>query len=153
MSGSPTTAGTFSFRADYLGDSTYNAANSPCLPVTVEKYTPTLLADFEDGVDPRGWLTSGQGMPVSGPGYVWENPPSPAGDDVNYWDVTSDGDAQDAEDVLQETFIKAYRHLGSFEGRSNLTTWLYRIASNEAFMLLRRRKPDATAREREPPQT
>jgi RNA polymerase sigma-70 factor, ECF subfamily len=53
------------------------------------------------------------------------------------------GDTQDAEDVLQETFIKAYRHLGSFEGRSNLTTWLYRIASNEAFMLLRRRKPDA----------
>lgn len=53
------------------------------------------------------------------------------------------GDTQDAEDVLQETFIKAYRHLGSFEGRSHLTTWLYRIASNEAFMLLRRRKPDA----------
>ena len=53
------------------------------------------------------------------------------------------GDPQDAEDVLQETFIKAYRHLGSFEGRSSLTTWLYRIASNEAFMLLRRRKPDA----------
>lgn len=53
------------------------------------------------------------------------------------------GDPQDAEDVLQETFIKAYRHLSSFEGRSSLITWLYRIASNEAFMLLRRRKPDA----------
>ena len=52
------------------------------------------------------------------------------------------GDAQDAEDVLQETFIKAYRHLGDFEGRSSFSTWLYRIASNEAFMLLRRRHPE-----------
>ncbi|MCL5996632.1 MAG: sigma-70 family RNA polymerase sigma factor [Chloroflexi bacterium] len=52
------------------------------------------------------------------------------------------GDAQDAEDVLQETFIKAYRHLGEFEGRSSFSTWLYRIASNEAFMLLRRRHPE-----------
>lgn len=47
---------------------------------------------------------------------------------------------QDAEDVLQETFIKAYNHLGNFNGRSKLSTWLYRIASNEALMLLRKRK-------------
>lgn len=47
---------------------------------------------------------------------------------------------QDAEDVLQETFIKAYRHLPDFDGRSRLSTWLYRIATNEALMLLRRRK-------------
>jgi RNA polymerase sigma-70 factor (ECF subfamily) len=47
---------------------------------------------------------------------------------------------QDAEDVLQETFIKAYKHLGNFNGRSKLSTWLYRIASNEALMLLRKRK-------------
>ena len=53
------------------------------------------------------------------------------------------GDPQDAEDVLQETFIKAYRHVRQFEGRSSFSTWLYRIASNEAFMLLRRRQPDA----------
>src|SRR5438552_6413578 len=53
------------------------------------------------------------------------------------------GDPQDAEDVLQETFIKAYRHLRQFEGCSSFSTWLYRIASNEAFMLLRRRQPDA----------
>ncbi len=52
------------------------------------------------------------------------------------------GDAQDAEDVLQETFLKAYRHLGSFDGRSSLSTWLYRIATNEALMFLRRKKPD-----------
>lgn len=48
--------------------------------------------------------------------------------------------AQDAEDVLQETFIKAYRHLSNFDGRSSLSTWLYRIATNEALMLIRRRK-------------
>jgi len=49
-------------------------------------------------------------------------------------------DPQDAEDVLQETFIKAYRYLSSFDGRSSLATWLYRIGTNEALMLLRRRK-------------
>jgi RNA polymerase sigma-70 factor (ECF subfamily) len=47
---------------------------------------------------------------------------------------------QDAEDVLQETFIKAYRNLSRFDGRSTLSTWLYRIATNEALMLIRRRK-------------
>src|SRR5512138_2041483 len=51
-------------------------------------------------------------------------------------------DQQDAEDVLQETFIKALRSLPSFEGRSSLSTWLYRIAVNEALMSIRRRKPD-----------
>lgn len=48
--------------------------------------------------------------------------------------------SQDAEDVLQETFIKAYRHLRGFDGRSSVSTWLYRIATNEALMLLRRQK-------------
>jgi len=51
-------------------------------------------------------------------------------------------DPQDAEDVLQETFIKAYRALPSFEGRSKLSTWLFRIASNEALMLIRKRRPE-----------
>ena len=51
-------------------------------------------------------------------------------------------DPQDAEDVLQETFIKALRHLPEFEGRSSLSTWLYRIAVNEALMLVRKHKPD-----------
>lgn len=52
------------------------------------------------------------------------------------------GDPQDAEDVLQETFLKALRGIGNFDGRSSLSTWLYRIATNEALMLLRRQKPD-----------
>jgi len=47
---------------------------------------------------------------------------------------------QDAEDALQETFIKAYRALPGFDGRSSLSTWLYRIAANEALMILRKRK-------------
>ena len=49
---------------------------------------------------------------------------------------------QDVEDMLQETFIKTYRHLKDFDGRSNLSTWLYRIATNEALMALRRKRPD-----------
>lgn len=49
---------------------------------------------------------------------------------------------QDAEDVLQETFFKAYRGLKSFDGRSKLSTWLFRIATNEALMILRRKHPD-----------
>jgi len=50
-------------------------------------------------------------------------------------------DAQDAEDILQETFTKAYRHIHNFDGRSELSTWLYRIATNEALMHLRRKRP------------
>jgi len=51
------------------------------------------------------------------------------------------GNPQDAEDVLQETYIKALRSLPEFQGRSSLATWLYRIAVNEALMLVRKRKP------------
>lgn len=50
---------------------------------------------------------------------------------------------QDAEDMLQETFIKAYRHVGDFDGRSSLSTWIYRIATNEALMALRRKRVDS----------
>jgi len=50
------------------------------------------------------------------------------------------GNPQDAEDVLQETFIKALKHLSEFDGRSSLSTWLYRIATNEALMVLRKDK-------------
>jgi len=50
-------------------------------------------------------------------------------------------DSQDAEDILQETFTKAYQHIHNFDGRSELSTWLYRIATNEALMHLRRKRP------------
>src|SRR4030066_281548 len=52
---------------------------------------------------------------------------------------------QDAEDVLQETFLKAYRGLKSFDGRSKISTWLFRIATNEALMVLRRKHPDTVS--------
>jgi RNA polymerase sigma-70 factor (ECF subfamily) len=47
---------------------------------------------------------------------------------------------EDAEDVAQESFHKAFRHLDSFQERSRFSTWLTRIAMNEAFMFLRRRR-------------
>jgi RNA polymerase sigma-70 factor (ECF subfamily) len=48
----------------------------------------------------------------------------------------------DAEDVLQETFMKAYEHLDQFQGNSKFYTWIVRIAVNESLMKLRRRKTD-----------
>ncbi len=51
---------------------------------------------------------------------------------------------EDAEDVLQETFLKAYSHIGGFQGQSKFYTWLVRIAVNEALMKLRKRKSDKT---------
>jgi RNA polymerase sigma-70 factor (ECF subfamily) len=50
----------------------------------------------------------------------------------------------DAEDVLQETFLKAYTHLDAFQGNSKFYTWLVRIAVNEALMKLRKRRSDRT---------
>ncbi|MGH9161943.1 MAG: RNA polymerase sigma factor [Vicinamibacteraceae bacterium] len=49
------------------------------------------------------------------------------------------GNEQDAEDVVQETFIKAYRQLGRFEERARFSTWLTRIAANCAVDFLRSR--------------
>lgn len=54
------------------------------------------------------------------------------------------GNPRDAEDVLQNTFMNALIHLSSFEGRSSVATWLYRIATNEALMLIRKRKPEVS---------
>ena len=47
------------------------------------------------------------------------------------------GNEQDAEDVVQESFLRAYRQLGRFESRANFGTWLYRIVSNCAVDLMR----------------
>jgi RNA polymerase sigma-70 factor, ECF subfamily len=47
---------------------------------------------------------------------------------------------EDAEDILQETFINVFRYAGSFNGDSKIYTWLYRIATNESLRLIRRRK-------------
>jgi len=49
---------------------------------------------------------------------------------------------EDAEDVLQEAFFKAYEHLDQFQGNSKFYTWIVRIAVNQALMKLRKRKSD-----------
>src|SRR5688572_15310961 len=57
------------------------------------------------------------------------------------------GSVQDAEDMVQETFLAAWRGLERFEGRSSVRTWLYRIATNRCLNALRdasRRPADAT---------
>lgn len=47
---------------------------------------------------------------------------------------------EDANDVLQNTFIKAWKNLESFQGKSSISTWLYRIAVNESLDFLRKQK-------------
>jgi RNA polymerase sigma-70 factor (ECF subfamily) len=49
---------------------------------------------------------------------------------------------EDAEDAMQEAFLKAYEHLDNFEGNSRFYTWLVRIAVNQALMKLRKRRPN-----------
>lgn len=52
---------------------------------------------------------------------------------------------EDAEDVLQETFLRAYRHLDSFKGDSKLSTWLYKIATNEVLRFIEKQKQTMVA--------
>jgi len=49
---------------------------------------------------------------------------------------------EDAEDVVQDAFLKAFQNLVQFQGQSKFYTWLVRIAVNEALMRLRRRRPE-----------
>jgi RNA polymerase sigma-70 factor, ECF subfamily len=51
------------------------------------------------------------------------------------------GNREDAEDAMQDAFLKAYAHLDGFQGDSRFYTWLVRIAANEALMRLRKRRP------------
>src|SRR5262249_12447404 len=50
------------------------------------------------------------------------------------------GNEQDAEDVVQEAFLNAYKHFKSFDARASFATWIHRIASNCAIDLLRRKR-------------
>src|SRR3954453_10746430 len=50
------------------------------------------------------------------------------------------GNEQDAEDVVQESFLRAYRQLSKFDERASFGTWLYRIATNYSLDLVRSRK-------------
>jgi len=47
---------------------------------------------------------------------------------------------EDAEDVLQDTFLRAYRGIKSFQGASTFSTWIYRITANSALMRLRKKQ-------------
>jgi RNA polymerase sigma-70 factor, ECF subfamily len=49
---------------------------------------------------------------------------------------------EDAEDAMQDAFLKSYSHLKNFQGDSRFYTWLVRIAANEALMRLRKRRPN-----------
>jgi len=51
------------------------------------------------------------------------------------------GSREEARDAMQDTFVKAFQHLGKFQGRSKFSTWLVSIASNTGLQLLRDRKP------------
>ena len=64
------------------------------------------------------------------------------------------GSAQDAEDLLQETLLAAWRGLEQFEGRASVRAWLYRIATNRSLDALRasRRRPQDLPRMTEPPE-
>jgi len=55
------------------------------------------------------------------------------------------GDSDEAEEVLQEAFISACTKMDSFEGRSKLGTWLYRITTNAALMRLRKQRDDTVS--------
>jgi RNA polymerase sigma-70 factor (ECF subfamily) len=55
------------------------------------------------------------------------------------------GNEQDAEDVVQESFLRAYRQIGRFESRANVGTWLYRIVANCAIDAIRARRVRAGA--------
>lgn len=56
---------------------------------------------------------------------------------------------EDAEDSMQEAFLKAFEHLGEFEGNSRFYTWLVRIAVNQALMKLRKRRPNQVSLDEE----
>ena len=63
-----------------------------------------------------------------------------------YWHIRGMlGQHDDADDVLQKTFIKVFKGFGGFQGNSKLYTWLYRIATNESLTHIEKTKKQQTA--------
>ena len=56
------------------------------------------------------------------------------------------GNESDAEEAVQEAFLRAYQGLAKFEGRAGMATWIYRIGANCALDIVSRRKPEAQSR-------
>jgi len=54
---------------------------------------------------------------------------------------------EDAKDMAQETFIKAYKNLNNFDGRSKFTTWLFRIAVNNCINFIKKQRPQEEIRD------
>jgi RNA polymerase sigma-70 factor (ECF subfamily) len=60
------------------------------------------------------------------------------------------GNPEDAKDLLQETYLSAYKNLSSFKGESAFSTWVYRIATNHALMRLRKKNPETVGLDKIP---
>src|SRR5262249_3712095 len=108
-----------------LGDSTVSAANPHPLPSSVVREDEHLLVNAAKGGDVAGFEEL-----------------------VNRYEskilrLTRNitGNHEDAEDAMQDAFLKAYAHLDGFQQDSRFYTWLVRIAANEALMRLRKRRP------------
>ena len=109
---------------------------------------------------PGGWYSSREtGMQASNGSVVFDEAAlverARGGDDVAFAGLVEQyqrkiyrlarnitQNAEDAEDVLQDAFLKAYTNLGKFHGDSKFYTWIVRIAVNEALMKLRKRRGD-----------
>src|SRR6476619_5304791 len=81
------------------------------------------------------WQRAGQGA-ADAFGVLWER----HGRSVFRLAFRMTGNEQDAEDVVQESFLRAYRQLGRFESRANFGTWLYRIVANCSVDMMRARQ-------------
>jgi RNA polymerase sigma-70 factor, ECF subfamily len=63
-------------------------------------------------------------------------------DAYNHYILKLTGDREDAMDLSQEVFLKAYQNLGKLEDPGRFAPWLFRIAHNESFSLLRKQRPE-----------
>ena len=66
---------------------------------------------------------------------------------VSRFVVSKCGNREDAEDIIQEVFIRIFRHLEQFREESSLITWIYKIATNESLRFLKTRKAEVVSAE------
>ena len=66
---------------------------------------------------------------------------------VSRFVVSKCGNMEDAEDIIQEVFIRVFRHLKQFREESSLATWIYKIATNESLRFLKSRKAEVVSAE------